>query len=96
MSNRKFAEIKIKVEQIEYHRNGISGEPFYVVLFRDLTEGDNSQVKVATVFEASKHVAVLGLDGLNEGNIGMGNKWRGDNYEPLFRKVIEGVNSPSF
>src|SRR5438128_9389971 len=47
-------DMKIKPTSIDYHRNGIGGAPFNVVLFHD---GDSE--KVAIVFERPGDCAVL-------------------------------------
>lgn len=77
--------MKLAIEQIEHHRNGICGAPFYVVLFRD----DDAGRMVGIVFEKASHVAVLNLEKLAQGNIAFGdNSWRGDHYEPHLRSAI--------
>lgn len=72
--------------EIAHHRNGICGEPFYVVRFDD-TEGGRM---VATVFAGVGQVAVLNMDRTAEGNIAFaqGNSWRGDHYEGWLRERI--------
>lgn len=77
--------MRLTVEQIERHRNGISGAPFDVILFRDADEGR----MLGIVFDAGYHVAVLNLDRLAQGDIAFGsNSWRGDRYEPALRRLI--------
>lgn len=86
------------VEKVARHRNGVSGEAFYVVLFR---EGGRNFV--GTIFEGSvpadegdepkepcdPRVALLDRDLLAQGVIEMGeNSWRGDQYEPLLRAAV--------
>lgn len=77
--------MKIKVTKIASHRNGISGEPFYVCLF---TVGNHNMM--ATVFGDIGYCAVLDLDLTAKGNIefAMGNSWRGDYYEKDLRQAI--------
>ncbi|MEZ6143808.1 MAG: hypothetical protein R3B84_24850 [Zavarzinella sp.] len=78
--------MKITVQEIARHRNGISGEPFHVICFTDSTEGP----MLGIVFQKPHHVAVLQMEQLAKGNIAFGsNSWRGDQYEPLLRQVIE-------
>ncbi|MEZ6140779.1 MAG: hypothetical protein R3B84_09430 [Zavarzinella sp.] len=78
--------MKITIQEIARHRNGISGTPFHVVRFADPTEGD----MLGIVFPQPHHVAVLHLGLLAKGNIAFGsNSWRGDNYEPVLRHAIE-------
>lgn len=83
---------------IARHRNGVSGEPFYVVLFE---EGGRNMLGI--VFDGSvpadegdepnepcdPRVAVLDRDLLAQGIIGMGdNSWRGDQFEPALVAAI--------
>ena len=76
--------MKLKITDIASHRNGVGGAPFDVVLFR---EGKSR--KVAILFEAEAHCAVLDIAKLNAGDIAFGsNSWRGDDYEPELRKAI--------
>ena len=77
--------MKLQIENIQYHRNGICGAPFHVLIFRDPDEGR----MVGIVFDQEHHVAVFNLDKLAIGNIAFGvNSWRGDRYEPSLRKAI--------
>ena len=77
--------MKIHIELIQYHRNGISGAPFHVLIFRDPDEGR----MLGIVFDEKCHVAVFNLDKLALGNIAFGvNSWRGDQYEPHLRSAI--------
>lgn len=86
----------ITVERIDYHRNGVSGEGFHVVAFVANPEyaGEVDQNMFAVVFEDRGHCAVFDRDLLGQGTIEFGaNSWRGDNFEPLLREVIDGFNS---
>ena len=77
--------MKLSIENIQRHRNGISGAPFHVLLFRDADEGR----MLGVVFDQEHHVAVFNLDKLAAGNIAFGvNSWRGDCYEPTLRRAI--------
>ena len=77
--------MNLSIENIQHHRNGVSGAPFYVLLFRDPDEGR----MLGVVFQHEHHVAVFNLDKLALGNIAFGeNSWRGDQYEPHLRKAI--------
>lgn len=81
--------MKLQIENIERHRNGISGAPFHALIFHDLDEGR----MVGFVFDQQSHVAVFNLDKLAAGDIAFGsNSWRGDRYEPHLRRAI--ANSP--
>lgn len=77
--------MKLQIEDIQSHRNGVVGSPFHVLLFRDPDEGR----MIGIVFHQEHHVAVFNLDKLAVGNIAFGvNSWRGDLYEPHLRKAI--------
>lgn len=77
----------IKVTKVARHRNGISGEPFHVVLFKCPDAGN----MVATVFEKSGHVAVLNVDKTAAGDVDTfgNNCWRGGHYEKDLRFAIK-------
>jgi hypothetical protein len=78
--------MKLTLEQIEYHRNGICGAPFHVMIFQDSEEGR----MLGIVFDEPYHGAVFNLDKLALGNIAFGvNSWRGDRYEPQLRQLIQ-------
>src|SRR5262245_35253166 len=71
---------KLNIADIAYHRNGVGGEPFDVVLFED--DGEHGSRKVAIVFDEPGRCAVLDVGKLAEGNVRFGqNSWRGDLYE---------------
>ena len=73
--------MKINILKVDYHRNGVAGNGFYVVLFKY----EKTQ-KVGIVFEEKGNVAVLDVGLLNEGVIESGeNSWRGDDFEPALR-----------
>lgn len=77
--------MKLRIDSIQRHRNGISGAPFHAVTFRHHEQGP----MVAVVFEQPHHVAVLQLDKLAAGDIAFGsNSWRGDQFEPFLRSAI--------
>ena len=57
------ADIKIKVSEIEYHRNGISGEGFYAVRFASRV-CDASLDFLATVFDRPGCGSVICLDAI--------------------------------
>lgn len=84
--------MKLRIENIQQHRNGVCGAPFHVLIFRDPDEGR----MVGIVFEQEYHVAVFNLDKLALGNIAFGvNSWRGDRYEPYLRKAIRISSTPT-
>jgi hypothetical protein len=77
--------MKLRIENIQHHRNGISGAPFQALIFRDPEAGR----MLGIVFDERHHVAVFNLDKLALGNIAFGeNSWRGDQYELHLRKAI--------
>ncbi len=79
--------MKLKIIDTAHHRNGIDGAPFDVALFED--HGPEGSRKVAILFEAAHHCAVLDVDKLAQGDIAFGsNSWRGDNFEESLRKAI--------
>ncbi len=78
----------IKIDDMDYHRNGVTGDPFWVVLF---TDKDNGPM-VAIVFDLPNAIpcAVLQRDLLAEGNITFGeNSWRGDSYHKALMGAIK-------
>lgn len=84
--------MKIKAKEVSYHRNGICGAGFHVILFNWLD--DETKIvrhMVGTVFEESGYCAVYDVDMLSKGNIrfAKGNSWRGDEFEPCLRAAIE-------
>jgi len=82
---------KIKITDIAYHRNGVCGAPFHVVLFEDI-EG----IQVAVVFDEPHHCAVLNVPKLTQGDIKFAsNSYRGDLYEPLLRISINAYEAAS-
>jgi hypothetical protein len=83
--------MKLRIIDIASHRNGVSGESFYVVLFNDSERADRR--KVAILFERPFQCAVLAVGKLANGDIAFGsNSWRGDDYEPSLRQAIHAFN----
>jgi len=80
----------IEVRKIARHRNGISGEPFYVIVFDGEERCDLARrPMIATVFDTPKHVSVLDRNQIAAGEIDMGTgSWRGDEYEDALREAI--------
>jgi hypothetical protein len=77
-----------RIIDIAYHRNGITGTPFNVVLFND--RGDAGSRKVAILFGQPEYCAVLDVAKLAAGDIAFGsNSWRGDQYEPHLRRAVK-------
>jgi hypothetical protein len=76
--------------KVDYHRNGVSGNGFYVVLF-DTIIGTVNDIRhmVATVFKEKGNVSILDRDKLAEGVFEFGiNSWDGGWFEPELRKAI--------
>jgi hypothetical protein len=84
--------MKLNITDIAYHRNGIGGAPFYVVLFEDI--GAESSRKVGIVFTQALNCAVLDVAKLAAGDIAFGsNSWRGDQYEACLREAVRKNNA---
>ena len=79
----------IEIRDVAYHRNGITGLPFFVVLFNDPDEGMFNQV--ATIDEDGKDCRVINA-GLvvTASEIGTRhmNKWRGDQYLSMIKEAM--------
>lgn len=84
-----------EITAADFHRNGISGDGFYVGIF---TDDDGSRKLVVSFPDIGQcAVAVLDLDEAAKGNIYMhphhdkdgtgGNAWRGDNYQDVADKL---------
>jgi hypothetical protein len=79
--------VQINVIDWAYHRNGICGAPFHVVLFEDMD--DENTRKVGILFEERFHCAVLDVAKLSAGNIAFGfNSYRGDVFEDALRSYL--------
>lgn len=80
----------IEIRDVAYHRNGIAGLPFFVVLFSDPDAGMFNQV--ATIDEDGTDCRVINA-GLvvTAGEIGNNhmNKWRGDQYLSLIKEAMQ-------
>jgi hypothetical protein len=84
----------IKIKQIAYHRNGVAGEGFHVILFTS-KEIPCNQTKtrncnfIATVFNGIGQVTVIDIDVAAAGCVEFGlNSWRGDDFEAALRDAI--------
>ena len=102
---RKRREIKPlvgEVEDMSFHRNGISGEGFWTILFKGHEDADSTikgQRFLATV--ASKtdgpgeddiHTRVHRLSDLVDGDAG--NAWRGDNFHDELTVLVKNYVWP--
>ncbi len=77
--------MKLTIETVAYHRNGVCGAPFHAILFRDPDEGP----MLGVVFDAPHHVAAFHRDKLAQATVAFGvNSWRGDRYEPALRAAV--------
>ncbi len=80
--------MKLSLIASAHHRNGVAGAPFDVAIFKE--RGRAADRKLAVLFDAPGHCAVLDLALLTAGDIAFGsNSWRGDDYEPHLRQAIE-------
>ena len=88
----------MNIQEIAYHRNGVSGEPFYVVSFSDpdavgeMPGADGEMVAVVFDIDADEpswRTAVLDRELLGAGVIAFAeNSWRGDHYDRDLRQAI--------
>lgn len=86
-----------------YHRNGIAGIGFFVVLF-DWKDNDGVRRHMMAILhdtgsvDSSGYCAVLDVDETKRGNIVFagGNSWRGDDFEPALKAVIRESNPDVF
>lgn len=73
-----------QVYGVNYHRNGVSGNGFHLVHFRD-NSGKQGRKMFAVVFPEQGNVAVM-----SEQNTGhRGDEYRGDYFEPELRQAIK-------
>ena len=79
---------KTKILKASFHRNGVSGEGFYAILF---TCEDAEGPMFAALFDELGYCAVTEVAKLVEGNIEFanGNSWHGDVYEASLRPLLE-------
>lgn len=81
------SRIQIRLADWAYHRNGIAGAPFHVVLFDDVD--DENTRKVGILFKEPYHCAVLDVPKLAQGKIAFGvNSYRGDTFEGTLRSYL--------
>jgi hypothetical protein len=77
--------MKMKLLSVDYHRNGVSGEPFITGLFTD----EEGHTKMFVDF-GEMRFAVLQVDKLAKGDIAFGsNSWRGDLYVNEIRSLYD-------
>ncbi len=86
--------MKRKVIKLAYHRNGISGYPFYVCIIKDDDGSRKVAIRMPKLDDKTGNAMcfVLDIDRLNSNIIGMyeeeGNAWRGDMYTDIIDKAI--------
>lgn len=92
--------MKLIIQEVAHHRNGIGGDPFYVIRFYDPDEksnmlgfvfdGDEDETGLPT-WDWRKHgcrAAVVDID-LAQTTVAFGeNSWRGDHYAPALHQAI--------
>jgi hypothetical protein len=82
--------MNLTIQNVAYHRNGVCGVPFTVILFTDNDIGGGTMV--ATISDADDMAChVLNVDELTKGNIGFaqGNSWRGDRYANVLLPLVK-------
>jgi hypothetical protein len=80
--------VKISVDSVAHHRNGIMGNSFHVVLFCSSRLAND--LLVGVVFEEKGNVAVLDVDQLSDGDLDFGsNSFRGDDFEADLRAAVK-------
>ena len=81
--------VKIKILEINFHRNGVAGNGFHAVLFKH-GRGKSAQKMLGIVFLERGNIAVIdvGLLATEEG-VGDGNRWCGDVFEDALRAALE-------
>jgi hypothetical protein len=80
-------EKDIIIKDVSWHRNGVSGEGFYSILFHYKPEKVDM---VASLFDEAGYCAVYSIPELIKGNIAFanGNSWRGDEFEYILRPAV--------
>jgi hypothetical protein len=82
---------KLKLFQIEYHRNGVHGNGFHVILFKDKDHfSDNKNYNmIATVFSEPHNISVINTALLSTKGVTFSeNSFMGDEYEDQLREWI--------
>ena len=101
----KLETTEVKIEKIAYHRNGVSGEPFFVINFTCIQVGE----MVGIVFtkyneehdkfflDMNPRVAVFEREKLGDGIIEFGeNSYRGDHYSYYLLDAINQYHQIPF
>ena len=82
--------MRLEILKADYHRNGIAGEGFYAIIFKDMTERKHKTM-IASLFRGSGQCAVYDIEKLGKYNIEFanGNSWRGDEYESALKPLLK-------
>lgn len=79
----------MKIDEVAYHRNGVSGDGFHVVTFHHGRGTEKRENKIAVVFGSRHSIAVFDRDKLGAGEIASGkNSWDGPEFEDEVRAAI--------
>lgn len=82
----------MKVKYVDYHRNGVGGTGFHVVMFTE--EGRNM---LGVVFPEQGSCAVFDADLIGNGDVRfLHNSWRGDHYEDELRAAITAESAKDY
>ena len=87
----------MKVKELQHHRNGVSGLPFYVGIVQDDEDRDMLVVRFYDADKAAGAVvcAAFDLALLDKRDIQFGsNSWRGDHYHEVMDAAIAEENKP--
>lgn len=82
---------QIIIQEVDSHRNGVCGEPFWAIRFLWAPEDDQPMESfLAIVHEEPGYCSVIGLDRIEEMGVKFagGNSWRGDHLEDDLREAI--------
>lgn len=81
-----------RIEQVAYHRNGVSGLGFHAIIFiarGPAIDSLSDERFLASVFKAKGAVSVISLDRTENNGVTFGdNSWRGDDFEPELRAAV--------
>lgn len=94
---RYIGQNKIRVTDLEYHRNGISGVGFVTARFTFKGDGRKRHSAIATVFDSNGddekftgYCSVL-VEDSETGKINIHSRWRGDHFERDLRWFIKSA-----
>jgi hypothetical protein len=84
--------MKLKIQEVAYHRNGIDGRGFYAVRFRWTPDNRTKEENfLGIVFNDAGACTVIGLDRIESQGVKFagGNSWQGDHFEAELRQAIK-------